>query len=95
MLESVQNSLCQFIYRYLAAKDNSDLKYTKTIKTETSSAEPGTSYCSSIMKMSEDVDNLNPAHKTSLLISLVDDLHDCVDIMQNRSYLDLSGELKP
>ena len=41
----------------------------------------------SIMKMSEDVDDLNPAEKTSLLIRLVDDLHDCVGIIQKRSVL--------
>ena len=71
LLESVQSSLCRFIYRYLAAKDNTDLKYTKTIKTNTSSPEPGTSFCSSIMKKSEGLDDLNPAEKTSLLMSLV------------------------
>ena len=40
-----------------------------------------------MMNMSEDVDELNPDEKTRLLISLVDDIHDCVDIMQNRSLL--------
>jgi hypothetical protein len=43
------------------------------------------------MKMSEDVDDLNPDEKTRLLISLVDDIHDCVDIMQNRSLLVQTG----
>ena len=42
---------------------------------------------SSSMTMSEDVDDLNPDEKTRLLISLVEDLHDCVDIMQNRCLL--------
>ena len=88
---SVQNSLCQFIYRYLAAKDNTHLKYTKTKTDSCSSTEPGTSSSSSIMEMSEDVDDLNPDQKTKLLISLVDDLHDCVDIMQNRSLLVQTG----
>ena len=46
---------------------------------------------SSIMNMSEDVDDLNPDEKTRLLISLVDDLHDCVDIMQCRSLLVQAG----
>ena len=78
----------------MAAKDNTDLKYTKTIKNDKSSTEPGTSFCSSIMKISEDVDYLNPAAKTNLLISLVDDLHDCVDFMQNRSLLAQTEDLQ-
>ena len=94
-LVSVQSSLCQFIYRYLAAKDNTDLKYTKTVKTDTSLSEPGTSFSSSIMKKSEDMDDLDPAAKTSLLISLVEDVHDCVDIMQNRSLLVQRENLMP
>ena len=94
-LLAVQSSLCQFIYRYLAAKDNTDLKYTKTVKTDTSLSEPGTLCSSSIMKKSEDMDDLDPAAKTSLLISLVEDVHDCVDIMQNRSLLVQREDLKP
>ena len=46
---------------------------------------------SSSMTMSEDVDDLNPDEKTRLLISLVEDLHDCVDIMQNRCLLAKTG----
>ena len=43
---------------------------------------------SSMMGMGgEDVDDLTPDEKTNLLLSLVGDLHDCVDIMQNRSLL--------
>ena len=78
-------NLGQFIYRYLAAKDNTDLKYTKT-QTDTSSmpaAERSSS--SSIMEMTEDAEELSADEKTRLLVRLVDDLHDCVDIMQNRS----------
>ena len=84
-LVEVQRSLGQFIYRYLAAKDNTDLKYTKT-QTDTSSlpaAEKSSS--SSIMEMTEDAEDLSADEKTRLLIRLVDDLHDCVDIMQHRS----------
>ena len=40
---------------------------------------------SSIMEMTEDAEDLSADEKTRLLIRLVDDLHDCVDIMQNRS----------
>ena len=47
------------------------------------------------MKKSEDLDDLNPAEKTSLLMSLVNDLHDCGDIMQNRSLLVHMEDLQP
>jgi hypothetical protein len=47
------------------------------------------------MKKSEDLDDLNPAEKSSLLISLVNDLHDCGDIMQNRSLLVQMEDLQP
>ena len=94
-LVSVQSSLCQFIYRYLAAKDNTSLEYTKTVKTVIALPEPGTSFCSSIMKKSEDLDDLNPAEKTSLLMNLVNDLHDCGNIMQNRSLLVQMEDLQP
>ena len=86
----VQSKLSQLIYRYLSTK--SDLNYTKSgslskdsIESRSTSGSDETS--SSIMKLSEDVDDLNPDEKTRLLISLVDDLHECVDIMQNRSLM--------
>ena len=47
------------------------------------------------MKKSEDLDDLNPAEKTSLLMNLVNDLHDCGDIMQNRSLLVQMEDLQP
>ena len=85
-LAEVQIKLSHLIYRYLATKN--DFNYTKSGYTSEDSQGERTSYeTSSIMKMSEDVDDLNPDEKTRLLISLVDDLHDCVDIMQNRSLL--------
>ena len=91
-LAEVQVKLSQLIYRYLAAK--SDLNYTKGVHTsedykaiENTSRKNEASSCSSIMPMSDHVEHLNPDEKTRLLISLVDDLHDCVDIIHNRSLL--------
>ena len=43
-------------------------------------------------KETSDSMELNPEEKASLLINLVDDLHDCVDIMNNRSLLVHSGQ---
>ena len=37
------------------------------------------------MNLSADMVDLSPAEKTHLLIGLIDDVHDCADIMQNRS----------
>ena len=87
-LAKVQIKLGQLIYRYLSTK--TDLNYTKSerITNALRSDEDSTS----IMKMSEDVDDLNPDEKTRLLLSLVDDLHDCVDILQNRSLVVQTGE---
>jgi len=34
-----------------------------------------------------DIDNLSPSEKTRLLVNLVPHLHDCVDIMHNRSLI--------
>jgi hypothetical protein len=87
-LEEVQTKLGQLIYRYLSTK--TDLNYTKganQVNKSESINNRSESYSSSIMAMSEDVDDMNPDEKTRLLISLVEDLHDCVDIMQNRSLL--------
>eukprot|EP00092_Neocalanus_flemingeri_P047627 GFUD01054044.1.p1 GENE.GFUD01054044.1~~GFUD01054044.1.p1 ORF type:complete len:870 (+),score=180.42 GFUD01054044.1:39-2612(+) len=90
-LAEVQIKLSQLIYRYLSTK--SDFSYTKggysSEDSEGTSRPDVTS--SSIMNMSEDVEDINPDEKTRLLISLVDDLHDCVDIMQNRSLLVQTG----
>jgi len=93
-LAEVQIKLSQLIYRYLSTK--SDFNYTKSgYSSEDSEGKRSSSRpvdaSSSIMHMSEDVDDLNPDEKTRLLISLVDDLHDCVDIMQNRSLLVQAG----
>ena len=62
----------------------------KCLKSKVTTSGPSDTSCS-IMNMSQDVDDLNPDEKTRLLISLVDDLHDCVDIMQYRSLLVQAG----
>ena len=89
-LAEVQIKLSQLIYRYLSTK--SDFNYTKSgYSSEDSEGKRSSSRpvdaSSSIMHMSEDVDDLNPDEKTRLLISLVDDLHDCVDIIHHRSLI--------
>ena len=91
-LTEVQIKISQLIYRYLSTK--SDFKYTKSGKVSEDSkvnTSGPSDTSSSIMNMSQDVDDLNPDEKTRLLISLVDDLHDCVDIMQYRSLLVQAG----
>merc|ERR1712154_140464 len=94
-LVEIQGKLCQLIYRYLSAQ--TDFTYTKSgYSSEDSDSarnSPSTSTTnSSIMNLSEDVDDLSAGEKTSLLINLVDDLHDCVDIMQRRSLLLQTGK---
>ena len=88
----MQHPLSQLIYSYLSTK--SHFKYTKSGKLyedrKVNTSGPSDT-SSSIMNMSQDVDDLNPDEKTRLLISLVDDLHDCVDIMQYRRLLVQAG----
>ena len=43
------------------------------------------------MTLSQNVEYFNPDERTRLLISLVDDLHDCVDIIHNRSLIEQTG----
>jgi len=76
-LAEVQIKLSQLIYRYLSTRTAYSPERPDSPRPENSS----------IMRLSEGVEDLNPDQKTRLLISLVDDLHDCVDIMHNRSLL--------
>ena len=90
----VQSKLSQLIYRYLSTK--SDSKYTKCGNTSvdskvTTSGPDASDTSSSIMNLSQDVDDLNPDERTRLLVSLVDDLHDCVDIIHHRSLIVQTG----
>merc|ERR1712059_247937 len=92
-LQGIQVKLCQLIYRYLESGGNS--KYTKPVSPPASppnlSSPPSSPrQPSSIMGMAADLGELNADLKTRLLIGLIDDLHDCADIMQNRSLSSVS-----
>ena len=93
-LAEVQIKLTQLIYRYLSTK--SDLTYSKSrFSSDSDEAEESSPRSSpavensSVMNLSEFglEHRLSPDEKTRLLINLVDDVHDCVDIMMNRSLL--------
>ena len=75
--------LCQLIYRYIAKDDHDDDDNEEVTK---KLSEPEES-SASLMHLSDtdQFTNLNPDEKTRLLISLIDDIHDCADIMQCRS----------
>jgi len=77
MLKAVRQGVTQLLYRYLSTKPN--MQYSKT----TVSGQQGDE--SSIMKISAGVEDLSAADKTLLLMKMVDQIHDCVDIMENRS----------
>jgi len=72
--------VAQLLYRYLSTSSN--IHYSKT---QGDSGHPGAGEQSSIMKMSEGLEDLSAADKTVLLMKLVEVIHDCVDIMNNRS----------
>jgi len=82
-LIKVQVKLCQLIYRYLS---NASLEAPPSPTPEGS--EPG----SAIMRLAshEESSGLSPDEKTRLLISMLDTLHDCAEIMLYRS-LSLDG----
>jgi len=89
-LADVQVKLSHLIYRYLSTKGDKVCNNKSGYSSEDSDGARSTSsVCSgsSIMNLSDEVDDLNPDEKTRLLLTLVDDLHDCVNIMQNRSLL--------
>ena len=78
-LLNIQVNLCQLIYRYLVKEASSD--QLTSSKTNPDHEESPTS----LMNLSEQFTDLNPDEKTRLLIGLIDDIHDCADIMQQRS----------
>jgi len=84
VLIKVQVKLCQLIYRYLS---NASLEASSSSPTSEAS-EPG----SAIMRLAshEESSGLSPDEKTRLLISMLDTLHDCAEIMLYRS-LSLDG----
>jgi len=89
-LADVQVKLSHLIYRYLSTKSDPVCNNKSGYSSEDSDGTRSTSSVgsgSSIMNLTDEVEDLNPDEKTRLLLTLVDDLHDCVDIMQNRSLL--------
>ena len=78
----IQVNLCQMIYRYLANKASSTVNTDDITKTETKTSAESSA---SVMHLSDEFTNLNPDEKTRLLIGLLDDIHDCANIMQHRS----------
>ena len=70
------------IYRYLAKESSSTLNADDMTKTEMQTSPESSA---SVMHLSDEFTNLNPDEKTRLLIGLLDDIHDCADIMQHRS----------
>jgi len=83
ILIKVQVKLCQLIYRYLS---NASLEAPPSPTTE------GPERGSAIMRLAshEESSGLSPDEKTRLLISMLDTLHDCAEIMLYRS-LSLDG----
>jgi len=77
VLVKIQVKLCQLIYRYL----------TNASAEAPPSPGPGEDAGSSIMQLAshEESAGLSPDQKTRLLISLLDTLHDCAEIMLFRS----------
>ena len=69
------------IYRYLAKESSSGLGNTPETENKSENSESS----ESVMHLSEDFIDLNADEKTRLLIGLLDDIHDCADIMQHRS----------
>ena len=69
------------IYRYLAKESSSGLGNTADTEKKVEYQESS----ESVMHLSEDFIYLNADEKTRLLIGLLDDIHDCADIMQHRS----------
>ena len=71
------------IYRYLAKTKETSSGLGNTPDTEKKVEYPESS--ESVMHLSEDFIDLNADEETRLLIGLLDDIHDCADIMQHRS----------
>ena len=75
VLNKVQVDLQRLIYRYLT-------------QSETEQSRAGQSPVEldiSLMDLSQDLPELSADEKTRKLISLVEDIHDCAEIMQNRT----------
>ena len=83
-LVKIQTRMVQLIYRYLSSTQQKT-EEADPDRSPSSSSSRSAEFESPILKQSEDLGNLSPDDKTKLLISLIDDLHDCADIMLNRS----------
>ena len=86
-LLKVKNGVVQHLHRYLSTNPN--INYRKTTDYHVFGGHGNVTHeeRSDIMRMtsSEGLDELNAADKTELLLKLVEDIHECVDIMKNRS----------
>ena len=75
MLNKVQVDLQRLIYRYLSQSETE----------QTGSGQRKVELDISLMDLSQDLPALSADEKTRKLISLVEDIHDCAEIMQNRT----------
>ena len=73
-------NLCQMIYRYLDKQESDDTEAANK-KTETEYEES----VGKVMHLAQDCSSLSADEKTRLLIGLLDDIHDCADILYQRS----------
>lgn len=80
----IQVNLCQMIYRYLSRQDSSDAEAVNE-KTGIEDKSEKEESVGSVMHLAQDCSTLSADEKTRLLIGLLDDIHDCADIMQHRS----------
>ena len=76
--------LSQLIYRYLVKTFKAVCGNIKKVSTDVATPLAKESP-KSLMKLSEEFEDLNPDKKTRLLIELITDVHDCANIMQFRS----------
>jgi len=83
-LLGIQVNLCQMIYRYLSRQENSDAEAVNE-KTGIEDKSEKEESVGSVMHLAQDCSTLSADEKTRLLIGLLDDIHDCADIMQHRS----------
>jgi len=90
----IQVKLSQLMYRYLSTKSYfTDREFGDITEDTEEKVDTNVSYDTEDTEekvdtnVSYDTEDIDPDTKTRLLISLVDDIHDCVDIMQNRSIL--------
>ena len=74
VLNKIQMDLQRLIYRYLTQSETQPRPEEKSPELKIS-----------LMNLSQDLPQLSADEKTRKLISLVEDIHDCAEIMQNRT----------